>query len=132
MPYWNEEAIIQYIKKWNDDEAPKYNPILEPVHFEDFPFLHAFGKFQYSKTTRCFSQDHFCTYHGITVENHIDKVNSIAKSEGYAIYFLDDVIMEDLPINQVELFFSLIGQRHILLKSKSYMSPGSAKSSLWK
>jgi len=132
VPYWNAESVNEFIKKWNQEKAPYFDPILDPVNMDDFAFLHSYGKFDYSKTTRCFSQDNFCNFHDVTVEDHIEKVNTIAKSEGYAIYYLEDVIMEDLPTNQVELFFTLIAQRHILPNKTSYASPSSSKYSSWK
>ena len=53
----------------------------------------------------------------------MDRVNSIALHEGYAVYNLEDVDFETLPTNQVELFFTLISKRHILKEKKTFSSP---------
>ena len=94
------------------------------------PFLQPFGRFTKvkGKTTRCFSKENFCDAIGVTVEEHIEKVSNSAKENGYLVYFLEDVMFKDLPINQVELLFSLFENNgHLIDNEASMSSPMSSK-----
>jgi hypothetical protein len=96
------------------------------------PFIQPFGRFLKvkGKTTRCFSKDNFCDNVGISVEDHIENVSNVAKQNGYMVYFLDDVLFKELPINQVEFLFALLETGHLIddEKSSTFNSPASSKS----
>jgi hypothetical protein len=117
------------MNNWNRTKATRFN--LDSVKKEDMPFLQPFGRFLKvkGKTTRCFSKENFCDEIGISVEDHIEKVSTAAKENGYSVYFLDDINFKDLPLNQVEFLFALFENRgHLIEEGASMSSPMSSKS----